>query len=89
MFKADIFVPREDTLLRDEMLRARTETIQVGDTSRAWVAAFRHNSGVIYGESLESISCAGRRNVDFEHTKVSGTARTPLRLLTKDSLESA
>ena len=35
MFKADIFVPREDTLSDEEMRRARTETIQVGDTSRA------------------------------------------------------
>jgi hypothetical protein len=34
MFKADIFIPRDDNLSNEEMVRARTETIQLGDTSR-------------------------------------------------------
>lgn len=35
MFKADIFVPRQDAFSHEEMVRARTEMIDVGDASRA------------------------------------------------------
>jgi hypothetical protein len=34
MFKADIFVLGEDPLSQQEMIRARTETIQIGDAAR-------------------------------------------------------